>query len=167
LDLGVDAQYQYMGAKNSVLTLRASYIKEKQTLDATFANALSDNPTNTLNSFKAQASYAWNTDALTDKWVFTGGYFNTWGSSDLTLYANLNPISGNQTGVPNSDGWVAEIAYFPFAMGRPELWPWANARIGLQYTWYNKFNGASTNYDGNGRDARDNNTTFLYVWFAM
>jgi len=167
LDLGVDAQYQYMGAKNSVLTLRASYIKEKQTLDATFANGLSDNPTNTLNSFKAQASYAWNTDALTDKWVFTGGYFNTQGSTDVKLYANLNPISGNQTGVPNSDGWIAEIAYFPFAMGRPDLWPWANARVGLQHIWYNKFNGASTNYDGNGRDARDNNTTFLYVWFAM
>jgi len=36
----------------------------------------------------------------------------------------------------------------------------------LQYTAYNKFNGAKTNYDGNGRNAGDNNTLFFNVWVA-
>jgi hypothetical protein len=39
-------------------------------------------------------------------------------------------------------------------------------RVGAQYTAYGRFNGASTNYDGFGRNARDNNTLFLYSWLA-
>jgi hypothetical protein len=39
-------------------------------------------------------------------------------------------------------------------------WPWFNARIGLQYTYYNKLNGTTVN-------AHDNNTLFLHAWFAM
>jgi hypothetical protein len=39
-------------------------------------------------------------------------------------------------------------------------------RVGLQYTTYSRFNGASDNYDGFGRNARDNNSLFLYVWAA-
>jgi hypothetical protein len=39
-------------------------------------------------------------------------------------------------------------------------------RAGVQYTRYSKFQGASTNYDGNGRNARDNNSLFFYVWAA-
>jgi len=31
-------------------------------------------------------------------------------------------------------------------------------RVGLQYTGYSKFNGASSNYDGFGRNASDNDT---------
>ena len=39
-------------------------------------------------------------------------------------------------------------------------------RLGVQYTRYDKFNGASRNYDGSGRNASDNNTLFFYVWAA-
>ena len=40
-------------------------------------------------------------------------------------------------------------------------------RIGAQYTAYTRFNGASSNYDGFGRNARDNNTLFLFAWMAF
>ncbi len=39
-------------------------------------------------------------------------------------------------------------------------------RIGAQYTFYTKYNGASDNYDSLGRNARDNNSLFLYLWAA-
>jgi hypothetical protein len=39
-------------------------------------------------------------------------------------------------------------------------------RVGAQYTAYDKFGGASENYDGFGRNASDNDTLFLYVWAA-
>jgi hypothetical protein len=39
-------------------------------------------------------------------------------------------------------------------------------RVGAQYTAYSRFNGASQNYDGFGRNARDNNSLFLYLWAA-
>jgi hypothetical protein len=45
--------------------------------------------------------------------------------------------------------------------------PFANARVGLQYTVYTKYDGASTNYDGTGRNASDNNTLYLFLWLAI
>jgi len=39
-------------------------------------------------------------------------------------------------------------------------------RVGAQYTAYEKYGGASSNYDGFGRNASDNDTLFLYVWGA-
>jgi hypothetical protein len=50
------------------------------------------------------------------------------------------------------------------------LFAWDNAedrrrnRIILQYVDYSKFNGASTNYNGYGRNARDNNTIYIAWW---
>src|SRR6266404_4219031 len=41
--------------------------------------------------------------------------------------------------------------------------PFANARVGLQYTVYTTYDGASTNYDGTGRNASDNNTLYLFL----
>jgi hypothetical protein len=151
-DIAFDAQYQYQGS-NYWLTLRGTYIHEDQTLDATFGNGGSDNPTNTLNTFRALASLAYGND---NRIVLTGQYFNTWGSSDATLYAN-NPGCGCS---PNSDGYIFEIAYIPFISSQAPVWPWANMRVGLQYTYYNRF-------DGDTASAHDNNTVFAYIWFAL
>ena len=87
--------------------------------------------------------------------MLTGQYFNTWGSPDALLYA------GNASGFsPNSNGWIAEIAYIPFMTSPAPGWPWFNARIGLQYVWYDKFDGTTVGAQGN-------NTLFLYAWIAM
>ena len=53
--------------------------------------------------------------------------------------------------------WTPEIFWMPIQ----------NIRVGLQYNYFTRFNGARTNYDGNGRNASDNNTTFLYLWAAF
>lgn len=45
--------------------------------------------------------------------------------------------------------------------------PVANLRLGAQYTMYTKYNGAKTDYDGNGRNAKDNNTLFLFAWTSF
>ena len=150
-DIAFNSQYQYQGP-NYWITLRATYIHEDQTLDASFANGLAANPTNTLNTLKLYASLAYGND---NKVVLTGQYFDTWGSSDPILYGGL--ASGMS---PNSNGYIAEIAYIPFINSKAPIWPWANARIGLQYTYYDKFDGTTVN-------AHDNNTLFLYAWFAM
>ncbi len=54
-----------------------------------------------------------------------------------------------------------ELAYLPFSHGGLSYWPWLNFRIGLQYTKCDKFDGATTNIDGMGRNAKDNNTFFV------
>jgi hypothetical protein len=153
-DVGFDAQYQYQG-DNYWLTLRGSYIREFQRLDASFADFAAANPTNLLNSLKLQASFAYGGD---NRVVFTGQYFNIWGTADANLFGT-DPLTGLAM-TPNSDGWIAEIAYIPFGLSKSFGWPWFNARIGLQYTFYNKFNGTTVG-------AHDNNTLFLHAWFAM
>ena len=150
-DVGVDTQYQYQG-DNYWITLRGSLVREYQKLDASFPNGLSANPTNTLNEARAYASLAYGND---NRIVLTGQYFNTWGTPDTILYGGL--ASGFS---PNSNGWIAEVAYIPFISSAAPGWPWFNARIGLQYTWYNEFDGTSVG-------ASSNNTLFLYLWLAM
>jgi hypothetical protein len=150
-DVGFDSQYQYQG-NNYWLTLRGSFIREFQKLDATFANGGSANPSELLDSLHLQASVAYGGD---NRVIFTGQYFDLRGTSDPILYGGL--ASGFS---PNSNGFTAEIAYMAFGTGRAPGWPWFNARIGLQYTYYNKFDGTSVG-------AHDQNTLFLYTWFAM
>lgn len=153
-DIGFDSQYQYQG-DDYWFTLRGSYIREFQRLDASFANAASSNPTNTLNTMKLQASWAYGAD---NRVVLTGQYFNVWGTADANLYGT-DPNTGLPL-TPNSNGFTAEIAYIPFIQSKAPGWPWFNARIALQYTYYNKLNGTTVG-------AQDNNTLFLHAWFAM
>jgi hypothetical protein len=150
-DAGFDSQYQYQG-DNYWLTLRGSFIREFQKLDASFPNMLSANPTNELNSLRLQASLAYGADS---RLVFTGQYFDIWGTADAIAYGGL--ASGFS---PNSDGWIVELAYIPFGTGRAPGWPWLNARFALQYTYYDQFEGTTVG-------AHNNNTLFLHAWFAM
>lgn len=156
-DVAFDTQYQYQG-DNFWITLRGTYIHENQNLDASFNNNLSANPSNTLNTLKAYASLAYGND---NRIVLTGQYFDTWGTSDALEYGSLISCQAPDTTCsPNSDGFVGEIAYIPYITSSAPIWPWANVRLGLQYTYYNKFDGTTVN-------AHDNNTLFLYAWFAM
>ena len=150
-DAGFDTQYQYQG-ENYWLTLRGSYIREYQRLDASFANGLSANPTNDLNTLRLQSSLAYGGD---NRVVFTGQYFDTSGTADPILYAGL--ASGSS---PNSNGWIAELAYIPFMTSRAPGWPWFNARVGVDYIVYDRF-------DGTRAGASGHNTLFAYLWFAM
>jgi hypothetical protein len=149
-DIGFDSQYQYKG-ENYWLTLRGSYIHEDQKLDASSVN-FGTNPTNKLNTAKAYASLAYGDD---NRIIFTGQYFNTWGTFDPVQFGG-----SLGTGSPNSNGYIAEIAYIPYGSSKPPIWPWANARLGVQYTWYNKF-------DGDKLNAHNNNTVFVYLWMAQ
>jgi len=150
-DIGLDSQYQYQG-DNFWLTLRGSYIHEYQILDASFLNGAASNPTDELNEARAYVSLAYGND---NRIVLTGQYFNIWGTPDPLVYgANASGFS------PNSEGYIAEIAYIPFISSVAPGWPWFNARVGLQYTWYERF-------DGTTLGAAANNTLFLYLWMAM
>ena len=84
--------------------------------------------------------------------------FSTNGSVDTSLYgAGEAPgVVTSTNGSPNTSGWMAEFNYVP----------WLNTKLSLQYTAYNKFNGGTSNYDGFGRNASDNNTAYALVWIA-
>jgi len=148
-DVGFDSQYQYQADKYW-LTLRGTYIRETQKLDSSSLNS-GTNPTDKLNTFRGYASIAYGDD---NKIVLSGQYFRTWGSTDTAQF------SFGSKGVPNSTGWIGEIAYIPFGVSKAPIWPWFNARLGVRYIYYNEF-------DGDRTMAHANNTVFVYLWMAQ
>ena len=147
-DVALDGQYQYLGDEH-IFSLQSTYIKEDMTLDA--SSVLSGtNPTNNLKTFRLAGTYFYQR-------TYGGslGYFSTSGSSDAAFYP-VEPVFGFANGSPDSKGWIAEVDYVP----------WENVKLLAQYTAYSKFNGASSNYDGSGRNASDNNTMYLLAWLA-
>jgi len=158
-DVAEDLQYQFVGDTHQV-TVAGTHIHESQTLDASFANGGAANPKDNLSTTRVWATYYYRR-----KIGATAAYFSTTGSTDALLYpATVSPPpAGGQPGVivsangsPDTRGWIAEVNYLP----------WLNVKISAQYTFYNKFNGAGSNYDGLGRSASDNNTLYLLLWFA-
>jgi hypothetical protein len=158
-DAAVDAQLQYTGAVHE-LTARATYIFEHEKLAGSQLLGLAANSSDNLQSFKLSGSYVYNSI-----WSFSAGYFDIRGSADPLLYADS--LSPSAPGSPNSNGWILDLAWLPWSKGGPSFYPWLNARIGVSYTLYDQFDGASTNYNGAFRNASDNNTTFVYAWFAF
>ena len=80
----------------------------------------------------------------------TLGYFNNTGSADVANFPN-------GTNKPNSNGFIFQLEYLP----------WYNTKFAAQYVAYQKFDGSSTNYDGLGRDAHNNNTIYLLAWLSF
>jgi len=148
-DAALDAQYQFIG-EDHLFTALATYIDERQTLDASAsaADGLAANLHNNLKTLKLTGEYYYKR-----KIGGSLGYFDIRGSSDALLYAPV-AVTGSANFSPDATGYIAEINYLP----------WLNTKLQMQYTGYTKFNGGKTNYDGSGRNAADNNTTYLLVW---
>ena len=152
-DVAQDLQYQYVSDEHQ-FSLLATRIHENMTLDASFA-AGATNPSDSLTTFRGSATYYYHR-----KIGGTLSYFTTTGSTDAGLYPAAAPggpgVVTSANGSPDTSGWTAEVNYLP----------WLNVKLSLQYTWYSKFNGSSSNYDGVGRNASDNNTLYMLLWFA-
>jgi hypothetical protein len=148
LDLAADTQYQYIG-DDSIYSVQAVYIHEKQTLDANTALDPANNSSDTLKTLRIGGSYYYQR-----KYGGSLGYFQTTGTTDAFIYSTGEAVFGSATGSPDSKGWVGELDYIP----------WQNVKVALQYTGYTKFNGGGTNYDGFNRNASDNNTVYLLGW---
>jgi hypothetical protein len=147
-DVALDSQYQFIGDED-IFSVQGTYIKERQSLDATFNLAGSENQSNDLKTLRVGGSYY-----LRRTYGVSLGHFSTTGSSDLVKYESGTAVTGSASGSPNSSGWIAELNYLP----------WQNVKLALQYIAYQKFNGASSDYDGFGRNAKDNNTLYLLGW---
>jgi hypothetical protein len=160
-DVAFDATYQYTPEGPGAILANASLIHEKQQLNATFNGGGSDNATNHLNALELDVSYAYR-----QTWSAGVGLFDISGGRDLTRYAAA-PLSGSNNGSPDTRGYTLQFECVP--LGKMQSWgrPWINLRVGLQYTGYLHFNGGTSNYDGFGRSASQNNSLFLFSWMAF
>jgi hypothetical protein len=157
-DVGIDASYQFLGNRQHVFAVNASLMKEWQKLNNTFGNGGSSNLKNSIDQLRLAGSYHYN-----QTWGATAGIFQTKGSEDAGFYAtSLN-------GRPNTAGYMLQGDWTP--LGKENSWgaPFANVRLGVQYTGYSKFMGGSTYLDGSGNDrrAKDNNTLSVFLWTSI
>jgi hypothetical protein len=140
-------QYQFIG-EDHLFTGLATYISERQTLDASVLDVFAANTHNTLKTLKLTAEYYYQR-----KIGATIGHFSTTGSADALLFTPA-PLTGSANNGPDTSGYVLEVNYLP----------WLNTKLQAQYVGYQKFNGQKTDYDGSGRNASDNNTMYLLLW---
>jgi hypothetical protein len=151
-DAAIDAQIEHQ-AKIGMWIGRAAFIHESETLSAfeaaapPEAAALHENLSTLRTNLTFEPSI---------RYALTAGYFQTTGTTDGVIFAPAS-VTGSRTGSPNSRGLIGEAV----------VNPWQNTRLGLQYTAYTLFNGASNDYDASGRKAADNNNLFLYLWLAF
>jgi hypothetical protein len=158
-DIGFDSQYQYILDPNTV-TAQLSYMCDSHRYPGFLANQPVDdvngdplpdtNARDTVKVLRAKLSYVY-----AARYGGSLAHFSQTGTTNSALYDPLR-VEGNVSGNPAISGWTYEAFWTPIQ----------NLRIGLQYTTYDKFNGASRNYDGLGRNAGDNNSLFFYLWGA-
>lgn len=159
-DRGIDAQYQYLLDPHTV-TAQASYIREH--IRGGDIAGTSTNAANKLNQLRLKGSYIYRA-----RYGGSLSYFSTTGSSDNMLYPGMQDdgtgsgamtpitITGNASNNPGTKGIIPELFWMPDQ----------HLRLGMQYFKFDRYNGATSNYDGAGRRAKDNNTLFVYLWGA-
>ncbi|MFI5213970.1 MAG: cytochrome C, partial [Gemmatimonadales bacterium] len=145
-DVAVDVSFLAPVGHNS-FTVDGTWIHESQQRNA----GESQNINNTLTTLRFDAMYH-----IGHEWAFTVAPFSTTGTADNVLYAP-GAMNGSANGKPDNSGVIGEVDFMP----------WQNIRLQAQYVAYSKFNGGSTNYDGSGRNAADNNTLYLITWLLF
>lgn len=147
-DIALDASYQYVMNAHAV-SVQSSWIDEHQDWKSSYSQGLSSLPTANLRTFRANVHYFYQR-----QWGGGIQYFQTIGDANAMRYDTGEAVMGSASGSPNSKGWVNEVDYLP----------WEFVKLAVRYTAYQKFNGASGNYDGYGRGASDNNSLFVLAW---
>ena len=155
-DVAADIQYDRTipAFRNDILSIRGTYIHENSSLNASATEALglAGFVPHHLNTLRANAEYHFG-----DRFSGTFGWFNTTGTRDDILYPYGTSITGSANGSPKNGGYIINLSW----------WPVQNIDLAAQYTGYWTFNGASLNYDGFGRNASDNNTTYILARFVF
>ena len=157
-DLAFDTQFQHHAA-DSTFSVHAIHIRETQDWgSATLGLGDAANAHDSLTTDKVLGKYYFKRE-----YGLTVQYVQTKGDSDSGIYKPSDPalpstfVNASASGSPDSRYWTYELDYMPRD----------NTRFALQYVDYNKFNGDSSNYNGQGRNAKDNNTLYLYGWFMF
>jgi hypothetical protein len=148
--VAADLTYELTLSNGDLISVHSTFIYETNNLGASVALAApaAAQANHELETWRLDANYHFG-----NKITVTSGPFMTWGTSDSVLYAPAATF-GFANGSPNNLGYIAQVAY----------WPGQNFQIGLQYRGFITYNGASSNYDGSGRNASDNDTIYAFIW---
>lgn len=158
-DVGLDSSWQKTFKSDDVVSLNFRIERERANLQASCALGLVGTNGDIscgryrLNEIRAAARYTH------DRLGFTLSPFSIMGSR------NDNVFDGS--GKPDSDGLMGQVDYTLWPAGNSPLGFRVNARVGIQYTVYGKFNGRRHNFDGAGANASDNDALRVFSWIAF
>lgn len=161
-DLGADVTYQYLANPLHIFELKGSYIREQQHLNASFAQG-----TGTPANLNQQLAFLGLNGSYTYDQTFSGifAFNHIYGTSDAGLYATATSPT---TIKPNTEYFTFEVDYIPFGKtAGAGLSSYMNLKFAAQYVAYTRYDGASKNYDGLGRNASDNNTLYFNGWLSF
>jgi hypothetical protein len=181
--VGIDSQYQYLLDPHTI-TVQLVYQQQKTDYSPeALANDTSPyyqadgvtpvaapNPSDTVKIFRAKLSYVYQATyggalAFFDQTSTTNTLNQTSGYDTNGQITYDDPFATGITSTPTTGNLSGNLGMRGFTL--EAFWlPIQYMRVGAQYTAYNKYNGATSNYDGLGRNASDNNTLFLYIWGA-
>ena len=144
-----------------IVSVLAVFDHEVQNLVGSFNVGSSSQAGNSLNQSRLSVTYYYQ-----QTYGVTLGWQKTWGAANPLLFPAA-PLSGSANGKPNSNALIFEADWVPF--GKANSWgaPWVNLKLGVQYTLYTQFNGGTSNYDGFGRNAGDNNALYVFAWLIF
>lgn len=144
-DMAADATWRWIAhpqrSASDGFSLHALVLHEGENLIASQA-IFGTNRTDELMVFRGDASISWGNITPTVQ------YFRITGSDDPVRLGTLD-------GSPNSEGWIAEIAYTPSDNPHSPL-NWFDVRLGLQFVAYSEF-------DGSGHNAAHNNAVLFHL----
>ncbi len=143
MDVSLDSQYQYIDDNNQ-FSITSRWVHEHENLDASFMSGFANHKDANVDTFNLNGSYFWKR-----RFGGTIGFSTVSSSNDPLYFGTIQGGSGSSYG-------TFEVDYLP----------WLNVKLGLQYTAFMKFDGLTSNYDGAGRNASDNNMLFGYLWVA-
>lgn len=140
-DMGVDAGYQFLGNRQHVFTVNASYMHEH-----TDANSAGDVTPQSSNDYRLTGSYQWHNTCGATVSMFKGS------TSDHTLY---------------NSGVIYQADWTPW--GKESSWaaPWANLRFGVQYVAYNHYTSTDEGVTTVETKPSDKNTLNVFAWTSF
>lgn len=150
-DVALDGSYHYV-KEDHTFSAHATWIRERQEWNASFPQGLSSSASTLLKTFRSDVHYYFRR-----QWGGGLQHFQIRGDANDLRYNTGEPVMGSANGSPNSQGWTTELDYLPIQ----------NVKITLRYTAFHQFNGGRDNYDGFGRNAKDNNSVFLLIWALL
>ncbi len=157
-DYAFDAGYQFLGDGTHIATVQTIYTHEDQNLRGS-ASPLGVTGTHySLDQIRANVSYWYK-----NTYGATVGWQRTWGPANPVLFSG----GGSANNQPNSNAFIIEGDWVPFGKDDSVWAPFMNLKLGVQYTAYTQFNGGTSNYDGAGGNASDNNTLLLFAWMIF
>lgn len=138
-DLGVDASYQYLGNRQHVATVNASYIREF-TKDG-------ESVRNTQRDYRLTTSYH---------------FMNTYGATvGLFKGSSADQTAGNR-------GYVYQLDWTPWGKESSWNAPWANLRLGMQYVAYKRYiDGSEDTGFAPIAKPSDKNTLSVFAWTSF